>query len=297
MTGFITIDRIDGMVRSRLKTMDEQGRIDPDDIVEYSLKALQSIGTTGSMEDLWACVKIHNHKGKMPENLMHVVLTYKIQDTNVLNFTNLFKITTNVSETQEVTEDCNPTTTTTTTTTTVVTKQDCDGTELLSVAKKISFTELVKILNVSTPMYYGGSDLSLLADSDSNVFVGGMDSYIRRGRSEIVTSFKEGTVLINYLDFAKDDDGRPMIPDSDEVIDAVVAYNIFMLVAPDFYDKTEGSVTVYQEAKTNWENFRAHARNSLQLISIDQAYAKAVATANRYWRFRLKDTYPFKYYR
>lgn len=282
---YISIDRIDDEVRGRLKTYNEQGKIDPDDVVKYTFDALRKIGVSTMLEAAWLCVDVVNHKGVKNKEVFQTLGAYRILDKSVVNQNAIFQITTNVEQTFEEGATCDGELTTSTTTTTVITKEDCSGTELLFVKKTVPITDVISVLQVSCPMYYGGSDLSLLADSDSNILVSNMDSYIYRGNT-IVTSFKTGTILINYLKWVVDEDGRPMVPDEQDVIDAVVAFNIFMILEGEFYDRVDGINSVYAEAKTNWENFRAMAQNYLKMISIDEAYSKVRAANNRYIKFR-----------
>lgn len=292
-----TIDVVDSEVRQRLKTYNEQGRIDPDDVIQNTRKALRAIGTNEVWDDKWACVRVRKHTGRLPDDIYKVILSYKLLDTSVLSTSNLFKITSNTSTSTSVSTDtCAPSTTTTTTTETIVTQEDCGDTDILTnIVTKVSLTDIMQVIDVSVPMYYGGSDLELLYDSNSNVFMSNMTSYIIRGQ-RVITSFQDGTMLVNYLGEARDDLGIPLIPDDEDVINALVAFNIFRILEEDFYNRVEGITPLYAEAKTNWENFRAMAQNNLKLITIPEAFSKVVDNSSRYWQFRLKDTYPFKYY-
>lgn len=289
--GYISIDVIDAEIRGRLKSYNEQGRIDPDDVVQYTYDAMRKLGLASYMEDAWVGLEIVDNKAIIPNDIYTTNSAYRLQNSVVGSFNNLFTISTNVTTSTETdTEEttCTTGTTTTTTTTTVVMKESCDGeAQFVYTAKTVPLSEIVSVLNLSYPMYYTGSELSLITSAESNVYLSGMDTYIYRGNN-IITSFKSGNVIISYKRWVKDADGRPMVPDDIDTIDAVIAYNIFMLVSDDFYDRKENVNTVYSEAKNNWDNFKAQAQNTSKLITIDEAQAKVIANANRYRRFRLR---------
>jgi len=57
----------------------------------------------------------------------------------------------------------------------------------------------------------------------SDIFQGGYE-YMLLDNSTIITSFKDGQVLISYLSFKKDDEGRILVPYDMSIINAIVNY-------------------------------------------------------------------------
>lgn len=287
---YISIEEVADLVKSELKLYNEQGRIDTDDCVQYAVDELRNIGVPQIFDQKICIIPIVNNAGCLPDDIYLLDLVYKTNSGIQLN-KRLYPLTTNVSTTTSTTtDDCSPVTTTVTKT--VITRENCeDGQELLSIQNQISTSEVTEILNICEPMYYGGSDLKLLKDSTKNQYQKRYQSYIISGGS-VITSFKEGYVIMTYLGWMLDQDGRPMIPDEYDVIQAVKQYIIFKIFEEDFRNKVEGSPSVYQEEMRKYQFLHDKAVNSCKLISIPEAYNKVYDTNRRYEKLRIRKRGP-----
>lgn len=85
----------------------------------------------------------------------------------------------------------------------------------------------------------------------------------------IITSIKEGTLVINYRAIPLDEDGYPMIPDEYMFVRAIKAYITYRVMYPKWL---AGTITdrVYNEVKEQWMHFGQAARNVDRMPSISE---------------------------
>ncbi len=247
--GWIKATEVIDLVKSELKTLNEQGRIVTEDCLQWVVDAIREIGTPHIFEEQWALTPIKNHTGIIPNDVFQVDVAYRISPND-------FNTHIQPILTTEVTVNF------------------------------LSNEQIKKIIHTAFPLKYGGTEMKLLLLNKENVFISPDESYILQGR-RVITSYKEGFFMVSYLGLYLDEDGIPMIPDDIDTIQAVKAYIRYKLFEEPFYMQVEGAQAPYLEARTTWENKKAMAQNTSLIPDIGEAIERVNETSNRYWKFRM----------
>lgn len=95
------------------------------------------------------------------------------------------------------------------------------------------------------------------------------DAYFMINDSYIYTSFDEGELCVAYLAIPTDEDGYPMVPDEELVIDACAKYVIYQL---DYREFRKGAITdkVFQHSEREWHWGVGAARGALNMLNTQQ---------------------------
>lgn len=87
---------------------------------------------------------------------------------------------------------------------------------------------------------------------------------------KIVTSFKQGWIMISYLSAVLDDDGNFMIPDDQELIEALRLYCMARIWERRWNMKEDGSEGRFQYYITKWGLFKNMVRGKFKLPTAEQ---------------------------
>ena len=288
-------------VKRRLKTFNEQGRINQYDCIEYIYDAMRDIGVPNLFIPKYAIVEIVNHKGYLPSNqhdycdIYQLISAYSIQKDSCVSLVKaLFNVETNTDKTVEKVDNCTGEETIKITVTTSLTKiGECPIEEqgFCKITKSTSTDKIIPFIKLGYPMRYGGQWMKILSDSNNTTNILGSADTFMIDRHEILTSFKDGWVLLFYNSFDFNEEGIPMVPDNIDVEKALEAFLIMRLLEEDYYMKTEGSAQVFKDAELKWSMFKDSAQQKLLIKSLPEAERDVANNRSRYHRFNLRRNY------
>lgn len=134
---------------------------------------------------------------------------------------------------------------------------------IIQVRESVSKIPLLKITGTFQPVFESNN----LANSNDPTMAG-----YRIGDGYIYTNFDEGEIEISYTAFVTDDDGLPMVPDSERFIEAVVSYCNYQ-IAKRLYLQDKLSRDKFQYLEQEWYFYVKSAAGYAHLPSLDQAEA------------------------
>lgn len=285
-------------VKKRLKTLNEQGRIDLDDCIEYIYDGMRDIGVPNIFSDQYCVIDIKEFKGTLPSagnycDVYQLISAYSITNVNACQVaSSIFNVETNTTRTVTNTDCCTGDQTVKIVTTTEIkqTDGDCSNSVQTPVltTTNCSINEISSLLRLGRPMAYGGQWMKMLCSENNITNVSSSrDTFIISYR-EIITSFRTGTVVLFYKAFSFNNEGIPLVPDNIDVEKALEAFLIYRLMEEDFYMKVEGAASVYKEAENNWRLMRESAQAKLLTINLPQAVQNVENQRMKYRRFWLK---------
>lgn len=106
------------------------------------------------------------------------------------------------------------------------------------------------------------SDLACQSKCDNGIgFIEGDQYSIDEDAKVLKFNFQEGGIAIAYLKQRLDEDGYPMIPDSEYFTSAINAYVLYKFHEIEFYSHREGSENRLQYAESKWKEYQRRATN------------------------------------
>lgn len=160
--------------------------------------------------------------------------------------------------------------------------------EELQVKQKFRNTHLLKLANKKSGLCLEGClNKSIQHGEEFNI-----------SENHISFGFAEGTVLLQYYAFAKDEYGLPLIPDDVRIEEAIEAYIIYKELSKKFYSGEENVLQRMQYAELKSDEKYSIAKSHLHLPSwksmIDYAY-KTQTKNNKYIAPEIRTRYSWWY--
>ena len=145
---------------------------------------------------------------------------------------------------------------------------DAVNTKLLS--RIIASSNFVK--NGFKPLRLNTSSFgrALHASDCTNLYSDCKESYSIRPNGSILTTFKTGCLYISYVRYPLDKFGDFLVPDNEDLLDALKTYCLMKVWEKRWNMKEEGSSERFQYYGSTWEGLMAKARASIILPSIDE---------------------------
>lgn len=112
--------------------------------------------------------------------------------------------------------------------------------------------------------------LSVLCDNSPNLQTNCEQEYTILPNGKIVTSFEKGYIIISYMRAPIDDDGYFLIPNDDELVEALRFYVLSRLWEKRWNRKEEGASEKFQYYTTKWGIYKTMLRGKLKLPTSDQ---------------------------
>lgn len=112
--------------------------------------------------------------------------------------------------------------------------------------------------------------LSVLCSNSPNFLTNCAEEFTILPNGKVVTSFKDGWILISYLSAYMDDDGNFMIPDDAELIEALRSYVMARIWERRWNMKEEGSESRFQFYLNRWSLFKNMMRGKFKLPTAEQ---------------------------
>lgn len=101
--------------------------------------------------------------------------------------------------------------------------------------------------------------------NEDNLYCDSRDEYKLIDRDTLKFSFQEGQIAIAYYRQKLDENGYPMIPDDESVIEACKCYTILRKEKKDYYNKRTGSVAMSEAAEKDWHWYCEQGKSSLKM--------------------------------
>ena len=112
--------------------------------------------------------------------------------------------------------------------------------------------------------------LSVLCPNSPNLITNCQHEYTILPNGKVVTSFQEGWILISYMSAVKDDSGNFMIPDDQELIEALRLYIMSRIWERRWNMKEEGAKERFEYYVTKWGLYKNMVRGKFKLPNDDQ---------------------------
>jgi len=253
---FISINSI---VPDILDTTDE-GLFSIADAVEFASKAMGQLDIYETFEEAVSIVKVENHQAFLPCGLLQV---------NQI----LYKLDFNMTENDK-----------------------CECKAANQVYKDFSSKYFLTCdyvnknwapLRASTNSFL----VSVLCPNSPNLHTSCQHEFTILPTGKIVTSFKEGWIIISYLRAPMDEEGNFLIPDDEELIQALRTYIMYRLWEKRWNMKEEGSRERFEYYRNQWGMYKGLIRGKFKLPSADQwqniiEYSNTlIPKRNRYYKY------------
>ena len=228
------------------------------DVIEWSAEALEAIGAIQIMEKKFKLLHVKNHLTELPAGLIDIIQLFRVfgyEGKCLCDSTNTLVVAVPDNRKIKVIEDCDNS------------QNFCQ--EIIYIKdSKYQDLEFKPIRKSTSSLFlrYACEECDVMDDSD-----GQFDYYLYTQQlNNLVFSFKEGIVAINYFSVPTDKQGFPMIPDIYQVTEAVSKYIAYKYFSKYFYingDKT--SFYKMQNAKQEWEEAVKRAANYAMMPDLD----------------------------
>lgn len=112
--------------------------------------------------------------------------------------------------------------------------------------------------------------LSVLCDNSPNFTSSCAEEFIILPTGKIVTSFKEGWIIISYLSSPIDEEGYNLMPDDDELIECIRMYVMSRIWEKRWNKKEEGAENRFSFYLNEWKKRKPQVRGKFKLPTEEQ---------------------------
>lgn len=210
------------------------------DILEWSSKAMDQIGVYEAYEEAVAFKTVVDFQTFLPAGLIQINQILYKQDFNL---------------TEEDVQCCKNTS---------EVYQNFSDKYLLTDDEYISKNWLP--LRASTNNFL----LSVLCENSPNLHTNCQHEYTVLPNCKVVTSFKDGYILISYFKAPMDEEGNYLIPEDEELIEALRAYVLFRLWERRWNMKEDGADQRMKFYSDRWAFYKSLYRGKAKLLTQDQ---------------------------
>ena len=230
------------------------------DAIEFASKAMAQLDIYETYEEAVSIVRVDNYQASLPYGLLQV---------NQILYKRDFKFTE---------------------------KDECECKAANKVYKDFSAKYFIHCdyvsqnwapLRASTNAFL----VSVLCPNSPNLITSCQYEYTILPSGKIVTSFKEGWIIIAYLRAPMDEDGHFLIPDDEELIQALRTYIMYRLWEKRWNMKEDGSRERFEYYRNQWGMYKGMIRGKFKLPSADQwqniiEYSNTLMPKrNRYYKY------------
>jgi len=212
-------------------------------VLEWASIGFRKIEVKQLLESTTAFIKVVNHTAKLPTGVKYIEQIFYKQDFIKNDIDNIQVYVSNANSF-------------------IVSKQNSEF------MQSPYYVSNWKPLRLSTSSFH---NQVVLKDSPNfNCKCGCEQEYSINKNNCVITSFESGYLAVSYLTFPMNDEGDFLIPDDDNVINAIKNYVIMRIWEKRMYYKEEGAERMFDKYLRLWEITRASTIGKMAMFSIDE---------------------------